>query len=70
MSASALMTLAAVTYVIFSLYPLPILALYSLVWIPIFAGICAAEERELVIRYGEMYEEYRARTGFLLPQER
>ena len=46
----------------------PFLALYSLVWIPIFVAICIAEERDLVIRYGKAYEEYRARTGFLLPR--
>jgi protein-S-isoprenylcysteine O-methyltransferase Ste14 len=46
----------------------PFLVLYSLVWIPIFVGICVAEERDLVLRYGEAYEEYRARTGFLLPR--
>ena len=47
----------------------PFLALYSLVWIPIFVAICLAEERDLVIRYGEAYEEYRQRTGFLLPKK-
>lgn len=46
----------------------PFLALYSLAWIPIFVVICMAEERDLVTRYGEAYEEYRARTGFLLPR--
>jgi protein-S-isoprenylcysteine O-methyltransferase Ste14 len=46
----------------------PLLTLYSLVWIPIFVAICLAEERDLVIRYGEAYEEYRQRTGFLLPR--
>ena len=47
----------------------PFLALYSLAWIPIFVAICVAEERDLVIRYGEAYEAYRARTGFLLPRK-
>jgi protein-S-isoprenylcysteine O-methyltransferase Ste14 len=46
----------------------PFLALYSVVWIPIFVAISLAEERDLVIRYGEAYEEYRERTGFLLPK--
>ena len=46
----------------------PFLALYSLVWIPIFVAISLAEERDLVIRYGEAYEEYRQRTGFLFPK--
>lgn len=47
----------------------PFLALYSLVWIPIFVAICVAEEQDLLIRYGDAYEEYRARTGFLLPRK-
>ena len=46
----------------------PFLALYSLVWIPIFVAMSLAEERDLVLRYGEAYEEYRERTGFLLPK--
>ena len=48
----------------------PFLALYSLVWIPIFVAICLAEERDLVIRYGEAYEEYRQRTGLPAPEEK
>ncbi|NIV40707.1 MAG: isoprenylcysteine carboxyl methyltransferase, partial [Anaerolineae bacterium] len=46
----------------------PFLALYSLVWIPIFVAISLAEERDLVLRYGKAYEEYRERTGFFLPK--
>jgi protein-S-isoprenylcysteine O-methyltransferase Ste14 len=46
----------------------PFLVLYSFVWIPIFVIMCLAEERDLVLRYGEAYEEYRERTGFLLPR--
>ena len=48
----------------------PFLALYSVVWIPIFVAISLAEERDLVIRYGDAYEEYRQRTGFFLPKRR
>ena len=50
------------------LFHSPFLALYSLVWIPIFFVMSLAEERDLTIRYGEAYEEYRERTGFLLPK--
>jgi len=48
----------------------PFLALYSLAWIPIFVAMSLAEERDLVLRYGKAYEEYRARTGFLFPRKR
>ena len=46
----------------------PFLALYSFVWLPIFYIMCAAEERDLLIRYGEPYREYRDRVGFLIPK--
>jgi protein-S-isoprenylcysteine O-methyltransferase Ste14 len=46
----------------------PFLALYSFVWVPIFIAMCLAEERDLLIRYGEAYAEYRERTGFLIPK--
>lgn len=48
----------------------PFLVLYSTVWIPVFVVMCWAEERDLVIRYGQAYEEYRERTGFLIPKRR
>jgi protein-S-isoprenylcysteine O-methyltransferase Ste14 len=46
----------------------PFLVLYSFAWIPVFVLMCLAEERDLVIRYGKSYEEYRQRTGFLIPR--
>ena len=46
----------------------PFLALFSLIWIPIFYAMCLAEEKDLTLRYGEAYEAYRNRTGFLLPR--
>lgn len=48
----------------------PFLVLYSTVWIPVFVAMCWTEERDLVIRYGQAYEDYRQRTGFLLPRRR
>jgi protein-S-isoprenylcysteine O-methyltransferase Ste14 len=48
----------------------PFLVLFSVVWVPIFVLICWAEERDLVIRYGEAYEAYRARTGAVWPRRR
>ena len=46
----------------------PFLVLYSFVWIPIFLVMCWAEERDLVIRYGQGYRDYQKRTGFLVPR--
>ncbi|MFW9962825.1 MAG: methyltransferase family protein [Candidatus Sifarchaeia archaeon] len=46
----------------------PFLVLYSFVWIPILYIMCLAEERDLVIRYGTPYLEYRDRVGFLVPK--
>lgn len=47
----------------------PFLMLYSFAWVPIFACMCWVEERDLLIRYGETYAEYRNRTGFLIPKK-
>jgi protein-S-isoprenylcysteine O-methyltransferase Ste14 len=46
----------------------PFLALYSIVWIPIFTAMCLAEEKDLLIRYGEKYAAYQVRTGFVFPR--
>jgi protein-S-isoprenylcysteine O-methyltransferase Ste14 len=46
----------------------PFLVLYSFVWIPIFYIMCVAEERDLILRYGQPYLEYRERVGFLIPK--
>lgn len=46
----------------------PFLVLFSFLWLPIFALMCLAEERDLVIRYGRAYEEYRKNTGFIIPR--
>ncbi len=46
----------------------PFLALYSSVWIPVFLLMVLAEERDLLIRYGQAYQEYRQQTGFLIPK--
>lgn len=46
----------------------PFLVLYSLVWIPIFVLMCLAEERDLLLRYGEAYEKYMQRTGRFFPR--
>jgi protein-S-isoprenylcysteine O-methyltransferase Ste14 len=41
----------------------PFLALFSFVYVPVWYYFCVAEERDLVLRYGNAYEEYRRRTG-------
>jgi protein-S-isoprenylcysteine O-methyltransferase Ste14 len=41
----------------------PFLAIYSLVWLPLFHLMSRAEERDLLIRYGESYKAYMASTG-------
>ncbi len=46
----------------------PFLALFSFIWIPIFYLFCWAEEKDLVIRYGNKYLEYRKNTGFIIPK--
>jgi len=46
----------------------PFLALFSFIWIPIFYIMCWAEEKDLVIRYGEEYLEYKRKTGFIIPR--
>lgn len=46
----------------------PFLALYSFIWVPIFVIMCWAEEKDLVIRYGESYQAYQKQVGFLFPK--
>lgn len=46
----------------------PFLAILSVLWIPAFYTMCKAEERDLVIRYGRRYLEYRNNTPFLIPK--
>ncbi|NHJ14465.1 MAG: isoprenylcysteine carboxylmethyltransferase family protein [Candidatus Thorarchaeota archaeon] len=47
----------------------PFLVLYSFVFIPIMVAFCVFEEKDLLIRFGTEYEEYRKRVG-LLPRLR
>lgn len=48
----------------------PFLVIFSFVYVPVWYYLCVAEERDLLIRYGEAYEEYRAKTGFWFPKKR
>ena len=55
-------------WVIAFLLDSPFLALFSFIWIPIFCIMCWAEEKDLVIRYGEEYLEYKSNTGCIVPK--
>jgi methanethiol S-methyltransferase len=46
----------------------PFLALYSLVWLPLFHLMSKAEERDLVIRFGDAYRTYMEQTGMYVPR--
>ena len=48
----------------------PFLFLYSIVWFPLFYWFCKAEEKDLIIRYGESYIDYRERTGMFFPRRK
>jgi protein-S-isoprenylcysteine O-methyltransferase Ste14 len=46
----------------------PFLVLWSFVYVPVFILMCRAEEIDLLLRYGETYEEYRQRVGVFRPK--
>ncbi len=48
----------------------PFLVLISFAYLPVWVYFCLAEERDLVLRYGKEYEDYRASTGFWWPRLR
>ena len=48
----------------------PFLALYSFIVFPFFYYAILAEEKDLVIRYGQPYIDYRNRTGMFFPKRR
>jgi protein-S-isoprenylcysteine O-methyltransferase Ste14 len=48
----------------------PFLALFSVLWLPVEYLMVKAEEGDLVLRYGQAYEEYRRRTPAFLPHRR
>ncbi len=48
----------------------PLLAVLSLVFFPTFYYFCIIEERDLVIRYGQDYIDYRERTGMFIPKRK
>jgi len=42
--------------------------LYSFLWLAVEYAMVMAEERDLVIRFGQEYEDYRRRTGAFWPR--
>ncbi|MFW9972846.1 MAG: methyltransferase family protein [Candidatus Odinarchaeota archaeon] len=48
----------------------PFLFLYSIIWFPIFHFFCTQEEKDLVVRYGEAYIEYKNQTGMYFPKRK
>jgi len=48
----------------------PFLVLISFFWIPLMGLMMSAEEKDLLIRYGDQYREYMETTGRLLPRKR
>lgn len=48
----------------------PFLFLYSVVWFPLFYWFCKAEEKDLIVRYGEPYKDYKERTGMFFPKRK
>jgi protein-S-isoprenylcysteine O-methyltransferase Ste14 len=48
----------------------PFLAVFSLVYLPIFLIMCHAEEHDLLIRFGDSYAEYMRHTGAFIPRGR
>ncbi|NDJ75177.1 MAG: hypothetical protein GYB65_02870 [Chloroflexi bacterium] len=48
----------------------PFLVFYSLLWLPLHVWFCLAEERDLLLRYGEAYQAYQQQAGFWWPRIR
>jgi protein-S-isoprenylcysteine O-methyltransferase Ste14 len=46
----------------------PFLAIYSIIWLPLFHLMSKAEERDLLIRYGKDYQRYMESTGMYFPK--
>ncbi len=46
----------------------PFLVLLSFIWVPAFYFMCLAEEKDLILRYGDTYREYMKKTGFFFPK--
>lgn len=47
----------------------PFLVIYSIIWLPLFHLMSLAEERDLLIRYGNDYKTYMESTGMYFPRK-
>ena len=47
----------------------PFLVIYSIIWLPLFHLMSKAEERDLLIRYGDSYKAYMENTGMYFPKK-
>lgn len=48
----------------------PFLVEFSCLYVPIWIIFCHMEEKDLIIRYGSSYEQYRQHTGFFFPKRK
>ncbi len=48
----------------------PFLVLFTFIWIPVIYEMCKIEERDLIIRYGELYLRYLESTPFIIPRRK
>lgn len=48
----------------------PFLVLFSFVWVPVWYWWCVAEEKDLLLRYGDDYAKYQQETGMFIPKRR
>jgi protein-S-isoprenylcysteine O-methyltransferase Ste14 len=46
----------------------PFLAVFSLIYLGVWYWWCVEEEKDLLLRYGQAYADYRARTGMFWPK--
>lgn len=48
----------------------PFLMLFTFLYIPVWYLFCFYEEKDLLLRYGKAYEEYREQTGCWFPKKK
>ena len=47
----------------------PFLAVYSIIWIPVFIAMTLYEEKDLELRLGKKYITYKENTGYIIPKK-